>query len=136
MGKRYLLDSNVVIDYIAQMSWGSTDIRYAKLEVPVLTKTNRWHTKAWKGERVNAQAVVWTKTPLSDVQAVVSDLVSRSSIILSSAVTLSFVRYVMTDELNKDGKGGCSSRPNKADQIQKRNAAEDVSYARKILNSF
>ena len=98
-----------------QISWGSTDIRYAKLDVPVLAKANRWKTKAWKGERVNAQAVVWTKIDLSEVRATVSDLTSGASIIPASAIDLSFVRYVMTDELNKDGKGGCSSRPNKAD---------------------
>jgi len=98
-----------------QISWGTTDIRYAKLNVPVLKKTNRWQAKAWKGERVNAQAVVWTKTALTNVNATVSDLTNGTSVIPASAIELSFVRYVMTDELNKDGKGGCSSRPNKAD---------------------
>jgi len=98
-----------------QISWGSTDIRYKKSDVPVLVKTGSWKTKAWKGERVNAQAVVWTKTDLSDVRILVSDLTAGSSVIPSSAVKPSFVRYVMTDELNKDGQGGCGHRPNKAD---------------------
>ena len=98
-----------------QISWGSTDIRYKKLDVPVLSKANTWKTKAWKGERVNAQAVVWTKTDLQDVCVKVSDLTSGSSVIPSSAIKPSFVRYVMTDELNKDGRGGCGKRENKAD---------------------
>ena len=98
-----------------QISWGSTDIRYTKLDVPVLSKSNNLKTKAWRGERVNVQAVVWTKTDLSDVSISVSDLTSGSSVIPASAIKPSFVRYVMTDELNKDGRGGCGQRPNKAD---------------------
>ncbi|MDR2915603.1 MAG: DUF6067 family protein [Tannerella sp.] len=98
-----------------QISWGSTDIRYAKLNVPVLSKTSTWKTKAWRGERVNAQAVVWTKTAMSDVQVTVSDLKCGSSIISSSEIKPSFVRYIMTDELNKDGKGACGHRENKAE---------------------
>ena len=98
-----------------QISWGSTDVRYAKLNIPVLQKTNIWKTKAWKGERVNAQAVVWTKTAISNARVTVSDLKCGSSIIPSSEIKPSFVRYVMTDELNKDGKGACGHRENKAD---------------------
>ncbi len=98
-----------------QISWGSTDVRYAKLNVPVLAKANTWKTKAWRGERVNAQAVVWTKAAISDVQVTVSDLKCGSSVISSSEIKPSFVRYIMTDELNKDGKGACGHRENKAD---------------------
>jgi hypothetical protein len=95
---------------------GSTDIRYAKLNVPELSKViSVWKTKAWKGERVNAQAVIWTKRLLPDVRITVSDLTSGSSVIPSSAIYPSFVRYVMTDELNKDGKGACGHRENKAE---------------------
>ncbi len=97
-----------------QISWGSADIRYAKLNVPELSKTNTWKTKAWKGERVNAQAVIWTKNAMSDVKITVSDLTAGSSVIPASQITSSFVRYVMTDELNKDGKGACGHRPDKS----------------------
>lgn len=103
------------IPALPQISWGSTDVRYAKLNVPVLSKTTTWKTKAWRGERVNAQAVVWTKTGLSDVQVSVSDLKCGTSVIPASEITPSFVRYVMTDELNKDGKGACGHRANKAE---------------------
>ena len=98
-----------------QISWGSTDVRYAKLNVPVLAKTSTWKTTAWRGERVNAQAVVWTKTDVSNLRISVGDLRCGSSIIPSSNIKPSFVRYVMTDELNKDGKGACGHRENKAE---------------------
>ena len=98
-----------------QISWGSTDVRYAKLDVPVLAKATTWKTKAWKGERINAQAVVWTKPAISEARITVSDLKCGTSIIPSSEIKPSFVRYVMTDELNKDGKGACGNRENKAE---------------------
>ncbi|MDR1557772.1 MAG: DUF4091 domain-containing protein [Tannerellaceae bacterium] len=99
-----------------RISWGSTDVRYAKLNVPEIPEINTmWKTKAWRGERVNAQAVIWTKNKLSDVNVTVSDLTSGSSVIPSSGISPSFVRYVMTDELNKDGKSACGHRPDKAE---------------------
>ena len=99
----------------AQLSWGSTDIRYPKLSVPKVVQTSRWQTKAWKGERVNAQAVLWTKTDLSKVHIEVSELKNSSSVIPSSAIRTNFVRYVMTDELSKDGTTGCGHRPDPAE---------------------
>ena len=98
-----------------ELSWGTTDIRYKKLDVPEVKKSTRWKTKAWKGERVNAQAVLWTKTDLEDATITVSELKNGSAVIPASAVTTNFVRYVMTDELNKDRKGGCGHRENKAE---------------------
>ena len=98
-----------------QLSWGTTDIRYKKLNVPDVKKTTRWQGKAWKGERINAQAVLWTKEALDDATITVSELKSGSAVIPASAVTTNFVRYVMTDELNKDRKGGCGHRENKAE---------------------
>ena len=98
-----------------QLSWASTDVRYPKLSIPKITKNSRWQAKAWKGERVNAQAVLWTTADLSDATITVTDLKNGSSVIPSSAITTNFVRYVMTDELNKDRKGGCGHRENKAE---------------------
>ena len=97
------------------LSWASTDVRYPKLSIPAVEKTSRYRAKAWKGERVNAQAVLWTNVRLSGATISVSDLKSGSFVIPSSAVTTNFVRYVMTDELNKDRTSGCGKRPNKAE---------------------
>lgn len=96
-------------------SWGTTDVRYRKLDVPQVKKQTLWQGKAWKGERVNAQAVLWTNIALQDVRLSVSDLKCGHYAIPSSAIRTHFVRYVMTDELNKDKKGGCGCRDNKAD---------------------
>lgn len=98
-----------------ELGWGSIDTRYKKLDVPKIEKSTLWKTKAWRGERVNGQAVLWTNRALDDVQVTVSDLRCGKSTIPASAIRAQFVRYVMTDELNKDGKGGCGHRPNRAD---------------------
>ncbi len=98
------------------LSWGTTDIRYKKLDVPNIKKSvSSFQMKAWKGERVNAQAVLWTKTDLKGVKVEVGELKNGSAVIPASAIQTNFVRYVMTDELNKDRKGGCGNRENKAE---------------------
>lgn len=95
--------------------WGMTDVRYKKLNVPDVKTTGTLRLKAWKGERVNAQAVLWTQKELEGAEIAVSELKNGSSVIPASAVNTYFVRYVMTDELNKDGSGGCGPRENKAE---------------------
>ena len=97
------------------LSWASTDVRYGKHRVPHLANSSACTLKAWRGERVNAQAVLWTNVDLNDVELTVSDLRSGANVIPASKVRSHFVRYVMTDELNKDGKGGCGCRENKAE---------------------
>ena len=97
-----------------QLGWGSVDVRYKKLDVPDVCPSNRMKLKAWRGERVHAQAVLWTKQDLKKVSVRVGDLKNGSAVIPASKVATHFVRYVMTDELNPGG-GGCGHRENKAE---------------------
>lgn len=97
-----------------QLGWGSVDVRYKKLDVPDVRPSNRMKLKAWRGERVHAQAVLWTNRDLQAVSVQVSDLKNGSAAIPASDVSTHFVRYVMTDELNPGG-GGCGHRENKAE---------------------
>lgn len=94
-----------------QVSWGSTDIRYKKEgPAPIARLKKDINLTAWKGERVSAQLVVWTPEALDNLSFIVSDLTSGKETISKDNVRTGFVRYVMTDELNKDGKGGCGYR--------------------------
>ena len=94
-----------------QVSWGSTDIRYKEEEpAPIARLKKDINLTAWKGERVSAQLVVWTPEALDNLSFIVSDLTSGKETISKDNVRTGFVRYVMTDELNKDGKGGCGYR--------------------------
>lgn len=98
-------------------AWASTDVRYGKHAVPTgLSASRSLRKTAWRGERVNAQAVIYTLRDLDNVSLSVSDLRSaKGGVIKSENAQPYFVRYVMTDELNKDGNGGCGCRDNKAD---------------------
>ena len=94
-----------------QVSWGSTDIRYKKEEPALISRLKKdINLTAWKGERVSAQLVVWTPEALNNLSFIVSDLTSGKETIAKDNILTGFVRYVMTDELNKDGKGGCGHR--------------------------
>ena len=53
-----------------QLEWGSTDVRYKKWNVPSgLSGTHSLRLTAWKGERVNAQAVLWTRKDLKNLRS-------------------------------------------------------------------
>lgn len=78
------------------LGWGSIDVRYAKSEVPETSK-NSPLLRAWRGERVSAQAVIATSKGLQNVSFSVSDLKSGKNIIPASAVKKYFVRFVITD---------------------------------------
>ena len=96
------------------VSWGTTDVRYKK-EVPAMQKVQKSQKlSAWKGERVSSQFVVWGTKTLDKLNFEVSELTHSSSkfTIDNKYLHTGFVRYVMTDELNKDKRGGCGGRPN------------------------
>ena len=93
-------------------AWGSVYERYRKESHPKLHKKSL-RLKGWKGERVSAQLVITSPEPLDSVQVEMSALQNRRHALLDDArVMRGFVRYVMTDGLNKDGKGTCGLRPN------------------------
>ena len=96
------------------VAWGSIDVRYPK-EQPAEGLTGKeLRLSGWRGERVYAQAIVSSATPLPALSYEISELRSSDSAVIPSPQGESgsgFVRYVLTDELNKDGLGGCGERP-------------------------
>jgi len=120
------------------LNWGSIDVRYSRSVNPNLIN-KQWSGTAWKGERVNAQAVLWTPLQLNNVTFDISDFRCGKSVIPSSNIKKYFVRYVMTDELNKDKKSGCSSRNKQdydsllvADVLDNRTVMNQVSQTRPL----
>lgn len=77
------------------LGWGSIDVRYSQTEVPETSQKSPL-LRAWRGERVAAQAVLTTQEELKSVDFTVSDLKSGRHIIPASAVKKYFVRYVIT----------------------------------------
>ncbi|HXS55074.1 MAG TPA: glycoside hydrolase domain-containing protein [Hanamia sp.] len=92
------------------VSYGSDNIRYPKEKVPAVSKRSNWNTKAWKGEKVHTQILLWSKVNIPAVSFEVSDLISKKgSRISSKNVKPAFVRYVMSDEF--DTIKTCSQGP-------------------------
>lgn len=105
--------------------WGSTDIRYPQefnggdVFRGELSLEKTVSLAAWKGETVQAQAVVACMAGCTDSLEVRPTCLSQAggrsrSVIPSSSVRTGFLGYVMTDELNRDGSGGCGYRDNAA----------------------
>mgnify|MGYP003292006177 CR=1 FL=1 len=97
------------------IAWGSTDVRYNK-ELPAqAVPGTSVNLTGWMGEKLSAQFVISTNRDMKNVSVEVSDIIAKNYKISKWNIERGFVRYVMTDELNKDGKGGCGLRPNTAD---------------------
>lgn len=80
----------------SQISWASSDVRYAKGAVPNVKTSTTNTLYGWRGERVSAQALVWSGKELKNLTVSVSGLKGPkgSPEIKANA---SFVRYVMQD---------------------------------------
>lgn len=88
-----------------QVSFGTTDRRYAKTVVPAVNTTTAWKGTGWKGERLSAQVIFWTAEKVDRVSFQFSDFKSSGSKLSSEIAQARFVRYVMTDSFGK----GCDA---------------------------
>lgn len=95
-----------------RVGWGNTDTHYEKFDIAPVA-SSPWQATAWRGEKVNAQAVLSTAEALSGVRLEASDLRSGRHTIPAATVELSFVRYVLTDSLVND-QSGCGYRTDKS----------------------
>ena len=87
--------------------FGSADVRYAKREAPAVNDViTQWRATTWRGEKVHTQVLVCTKAPIKDLRITAGALKDgKGHSIPASAVTTGFIRYVITDSLNKEGHG-------------------------------
>ena len=70
-------------------SWGTTDVHYAKHAVPGLKQQNTLRLRAWRGERVNAQAVVWTGREVKELNCSLTDLKNNKGDLIPATLALS-----------------------------------------------
>lgn len=82
------------------VAWGSTDVRYSR-SVPAEGATKVLSLSAWRGERVNAQAVVVAPKEVAKVGVAVSDLRSGRNAISAANVKTFKVTYVMADNISR-----------------------------------
>lgn len=95
----------------AQISFVSTNKLYDKYKAPFIDIEIEWKTKAWKGEKVHTQLLLWTTVPLEEAQVKLSDLKgSNSNEIAKENIEANFIGYVMADGLASKAKG-CNMKP-------------------------
>jgi len=93
----------------AGAGFGSVNTHYGRSSAPVITELqSTWKKKAWKGERVHTQVLLYSKKLLKDVQLEVTELKAKGSkeSIAKENVQANFVRYVMTSYIG-NLKQGC-----------------------------
>ena len=79
------------------VSFGTTDVRYAKSSVPVTEKITGWQGSGWRGERISAQAVLWSAAGIEQVECEFTPFVSKGCRLDAGIAQARFVRYVLTD---------------------------------------
>ncbi len=87
------------------VSFGSIDQRYAKSTVPVVEKTDSWKGSAWRGERISAQAVLWSSKDIKQIECEFSPFTSSEGVLDASIAQARFVRYVLTDVFDPEPCG-------------------------------
>lgn len=96
------------------VSFGSTDELYFRREVPPLKETGSWAGCGWRGERLNAQIVVWSADTLEQLRFKLSDLQSQDgSSIRKDNIRLHEVRYVLANYPYGSTEGSCGDSPYK-----------------------
>ncbi|ATP55837.1 hypothetical protein CPT03_04825 [Pedobacter ginsengisoli] len=86
------------------VSFATSNQRFAKELPPVVAIKNSWTFSTWKGETVNTQLLLWTKDA-AEVSLELSDLKSaEGNTIKKENLSTGFIKYVITDEF-RDGCG-------------------------------
>lgn len=88
--------SNIKNDVFA--SFVSSNTRFSKNLIPKISLQDTWIIKVWKGEKVNAQILVWAKIDIPKLYVEVEKPVSdHGKSIDPDNIRIGFVRYVMTN---------------------------------------
>jgi hypothetical protein len=87
------------LDDRPRISFATTDRAFERHRVPELPEeVHTWTGSAWRGERVHAQILVWSKKALSQLRAAPASLAdSGGRRIPADAMRIRFVRYVISE---------------------------------------
>jgi hypothetical protein len=81
------------------VAFGSTDELYLRCEVPQLKDEGQmWEETGWRGERLNAQILVWSPDTCLQVRVRLNDLVSSEGRVFSKKnIKFYMVRYILSN---------------------------------------
>ncbi|MBB2150535.1 DUF4091 domain-containing protein [Pedobacter gandavensis] len=87
------------------VSFASSNTRFARELPPKVSIEKTWQAKAWKGEKIHTQILLWANKDLKDIRVELVDLKdNKGNSIKKENMATGFLEYVMTDEF-KDGCG-------------------------------
>lgn len=107
------------IDATIQVGFADIDTRFEKNSAPPIAGIYKnWQATAWKGEKIHTQILISSKTKIAKTQVLASPLTSaQGNTIPANAVTTGLVRYVLSDGLNKEGRGCGIAPANESDSF-------------------
>ena len=86
-----------------QVSWASKDVHYAQTERPVMRAKSDTLVKAWRGERVGVEAVVYAAQKQGALQVRLTPWRKGGATIAASQGEARFINYVTTDNFQYCG---------------------------------
>jgi hypothetical protein len=97
------------------VAFGSEDKLYFRTEVPGIEKEQAsWKTIGWKGERLNAQIIVWSPDTLQQVRFTISDLKNKNGRSISKEnIKLNKVCYLLANYPYGARDASCGGTPYK-----------------------
>ena len=84
-------------------TWASRDVHYKLHEVPQVTQKNSATITAWKGERANIQAVLYSKSDQGTLSVRMTEWKKNGVATGVNAGDARFVNYVITDDFTSCG---------------------------------
>lgn len=78
-------------------AWVDIDSRYSRSKAPQIMSPDTCRLTAWKGERTNAQLLLWSSDSIDGIECDVADFVSSNSSLPSTIANAGFVRYTLAD---------------------------------------
>ena len=81
-----------------QASWASRDVHYKLHEVPQIIQKNAAVVRAWKGERANIQAVLYSKSDQGKMTVRMTEWKKDGAATGKNGGDARFVNYVITDD--------------------------------------
>ena len=80
------------------VAWGDADCRYSRSLVPQPAGVETMKITLWRGEKGQAQALVWTPEGLNGVECEFADFKSKDAVLPAAIAKSFFVRYTMADQ--------------------------------------
>lgn len=78
-------------------AWGDADCRYSRSLVPQVDDASPLKITLWRGEKGQAQALVWSAKGLNGVECQFTDFKSKDATLPASIAKTFFVRYTLAD---------------------------------------